>query len=1281
MASTDFGDTTQDFYSISSKSFSEIPFIFDLENTYVFLSKKVSDLLGLRGHPKGTDFKQKFFSFLISKLSLNISISFLVENITTREIEPGYDTQDWRFRVDPRSQVIDEITFDHDSIVLDTTRKWNRLIIRRISLQRSQNRPLPDEGLVQGPVRFAYSSSVDSIGRVQSDEFAFLLGLIQRRRYLLDRLTEWEKYLNDYTQIVENKRAWIEYQELRRETNTEASILIFPKSSSSNAPHNFFEEDDVNLVSLKPTGGNLNLDEQKGEPLYIGELAKGQNFRKKFERALKGTDNRPIRVTIFLQDDYVILDESDYSPDPLLKLPEEGSLLNSIFLDRLPIDLQKKAIDRLREGQAANPRLEDFFFDISEARPPIREETVESETLIQTELNSSQYHALNKALNAPDIALIQGPPGTGKTTLISELCHQVVLRGGKVLIASQTNLAVDNALTRLSNLKIIRPIRLGANVTEEGADFIESNVVRRWFRGIGNEVERIVKSRYSLIESVQTGESFLETLHQFQNEKNNANAQIEEKRKHLMLLNISIQNVQSKLVETESEIITQNDLLRFYNSILESNNNFSADLLTSMSERFPNFLKYELDYFENCLQDFLGIASQSVKALGLSRVGLVANALLSIQSDLNETISDFGHLREMIGDLSLVSTDELSILENRQHSLLTKMKVSKDPKMVSHLAEELVKVNNEIDQLKENIQSSTLNTKWKRIVLRRQALVGLFEKIFTYFNAEIPLELEQLRSALSPKAKYESIIGKINALLQILLKKPFLIPIEVLTEAKTTYSSLTRNVQTLRNHQKDLLKEQDTLKKEISQLTKSVTQVKKVITNKQKSLLKDVKDFFTQQTSQEISFGFAEVSEELVQFLSQFVDEIRNQNHLELLNAKRWYKIQQEWLQKIETSIAKEFDSLVDTYIDYANVVGATCSETGKYRFWGNENRIFDLVIIDEVSKATPPELLMPMLLGKQIILVGDHRQLPPTFKISRDELPIAEIDTEEADRLIERYEQLVTTSYFQEMFEEAHLSLKESLTIQYRMHPSIMKAINQFYPDNPLSCGITNPEVARKNYFVIRAMNQILTNHECNITWVDTSNKLVRGEIRENLEKRESGRFRSRYNLFEVQVIERILLQLNKQVFEEAEGGGNLQEVGIITFYAGQLRKIRDMVDRLRSGKRINHLNTRIGTVDRFQGMERPIIIVSLVSSPGTGNPTPFVREFRRLNVAFSRAQKLLVIVGSKQTFHNVRVRIRRDNGSYVVSRAYANIISECEFGDGGGGVLSGVDFAYEEV
>ena len=67
---------------------------------------------------------------------------------------------------------------------------------------------------------------------------------------------------------------------------------------------------------------------------------------------------------------------------------------------------------------------------------------------------------------------------------------------------------------------------------------------------------------------------------------------------------------------------------------------------------------------------------------------------------------------------------------------------------------------------------------------------------------------------------------------------------------------------------------------------------------------------------------------------------------------------------------------------------------------------------------------------------------------------------------------------------------------------------------------------------------------------------------------------------------------------------------------------------------------NFRIDVVDKFQGMERNIVIVSTVRS-NKKNKMGFADRIERINVAFSRAKRLLVVVGDKQFFdHNENYR-----------------------------------------
>ncbi len=176
--------------------------------------------------------------------------------------------------------------------------------------------------------------------------------------------------------------------------------------------------------------------------------------------------------------------EKNTCRDPLERLPSEGLLVNSVFYDELPLSLQQKAIERLKEKK----------------------------------LNANQINALRKGLNAPDICLIQGPPGTGKITVIAELCNQITLRNGSVLIASQSNLAVDNALCRIANLKHIRPIRLGARTTEEGNDFLVDNVVQRWFQGVKDKLSENVVEQKSIHEDLEGFDAAVSLMEQEYNQ-------------------------------------------------------------------------------------------------------------------------------------------------------------------------------------------------------------------------------------------------------------------------------------------------------------------------------------------------------------------------------------------------------------------------------------------------------------------------------------------------------------------------------------------------------------------------------------------------------------------------------------------------------------------------------------------------------------------------------------------------------------------------------------------
>ena len=346
--------------------------------------------------------------------------------------------------------------------------------------------------------------------------------------------------------------------------------------------------------------------------------------------------------------------------------------------------------------------------------------------------------------------------------------------------------------------------------------------------------------------------------------------------------------------------------------------------------------------------------------------------------------------------------------------------------------------------------------------------------------------------------------------------------------------------------------------------------------------------------------------------------------------------ITSEWkesLKKKDKSVRKEF---VERYKSSVNLVAATCSICGSRIFYQMYEKMyesnevaFDVVIMDEASKATPLEMAIPMVLGKKIIVIGDHKQLPPVLDENSIDTALRKIGRDDLATKI----QDLKDSQFKKLFllcQKYMPNLVTTLNIQYRMHRDIMMTVNQFYVDelgeNGLKCGIEN--VMDIADYKTRGSRWHGISYEPFISpsthaiWVNVNGK-------------EEKDYTSYKNYDEIKAIKTVVSALTRaEGFYEyihAQEKMEDKEIGLITFYSAQKKELKKLEQ---SGQLDKYSDYRIDVVDRFQGMERNIVIVSTVRS-NHYNGIGFAREIERINVAFSRARSLLIVIGNRDLFY----------------------------------------------
>lgn len=295
--------------------------------------------------------------------------------------------------------------------------------------------------------------------------------------------------------------------------------------------------------------------------------------------------------------------------------------------------------------------------------------------------------------------------------------------------------------------------------------------------------------------------------------------------------------------------------------------------------------------------------------------------------------------------------------------------------------------------------------------------------------------------------------------------------------------------------------------------------------------------------------------------------------------------------------LKKESKSFID---DYPVILSTTYS----LRSCLSNNVMYDYVIVDESSQVDLCTGALALSCAKKAVIVGDLKQLPNVVDskaASATDAIFAKYNLPE----VYRYKKHSLLSSMTAMFPEAPSTL---LKEHYRCHPKIIEFCNKKFYDDQLIV-LTEPKSKRSPLVLYKTI--------------------------------EGNHARNRVNQRQIDVIKSEIIPQQKL---NTENGS----LGIVTPYRNQTNALQ---------KAFEGMNVKADTVDKFQGQENKVVILSTVDN----EISEFTDNANRLNVAISRAvEQLIVVVNDDDSLKDTNIGdlvryIEYNNFTVIDSKVYS--------------------------
>lgn len=1082
--------------------------------------------------------------------------------------------------------------------------------------------------------------------RVSSEGGNFLYDFVDNvlsiNEHTRKRLDDWKSYIKWRRTIIKKRMHGAHYVSVKCEDGNLAFTLRFKN-------HDVYKSELkwIRFGELAAYDGKEYSDEQ-GNFKYNDEDLSRRNeklqplgrFIRSRDKGINKKGDYEVEIVYSVPDNEFLEEIDDVSRDEYIQnqiLPlysPTGFLAPLVIKDLSLLTRFERTIKSLCLDRGCHsPNLPMWIFDVTKARSPKSNDRQYWEEQLKDNwlnkgiaTNTNQREAIFKMLEAPDLCIIQGPPGTGKTTVIAEAIYQLVRDGQRVLLASQSHDAVDNALDRLENCSEIRAIRLSERekfLDEDRSKYGESYVLSSYY----NTLSKSIFDKY--LEPWNNNRlAYLTCQKELRDFKHLAD--------DLEQLKQAVTSIESKIEKGKHDLKNLEKRLKV---AVEENEQYKND--KRQYDLFCDIVKND----ELSSKDFFIPSS-------------VTNIVVSIFAQFIRTASGQGIIFSQYLNEDMIERDpalSLFTIDSSCRTLFSLRDKLKKREKNAHTDMNFYKlmkqkIETQIQEIRKQISEEKDAEKWKELDEKRKNLRNERENLkehsmLVLSDSELSLFDEEGKNKLQTSEGRQFILG-------------------VISNIETEYRKSLDNT---------LIE----MKKIIENLSfndiESMSERKKVIQGninhldeERKTKLKEIKNKnnLVESLEKKYKCDQSEIESCIQNYMKMLKNEWDNQEPI----LKVWQEPLKKFAELLKDPVTSKYDKeyFYDIYLSSVNVVGITCN--ANMRKLDEIFYDFDVVIIDEVSKATPPELLQPLMKARKTILVGDHRQLPPVFNEyeknynellseikNEDQGDKEEVSSEIALREedLNKYRKMVTSTMFKEYFENADKKIKHSLLTQYRMHSDIQKVINRFY-DGKLKSGIKNEENKTKDHGLsITTEKGSFLRPDCHAYWVDSSK--LNGTLMEQTSYSGSTSFR---NIYERYIILSILSKINDAYLSKGQLGVT---VGVISFYGSQVGDLRKSINQLRKDGKLKALKVDVNTVDRFQGKEKQIIITSLVCNKKSSHISRHVASFERINVAFSRAQNLLIIVGAKDLYARLKVPIpNMETGENRTSRIYQEIIDD---------------------